>query len=128
MLSVLFPVEDVQSSLNDSVAEILDAAADTGRRFELLIIDDGSTDATNEVAHEIARHFPQVRLIRHDAPQGREAAVRTGLKHSRGEVVVLREDGGFRVIERRSHLPHGAVSRPAQPNFLRRLKNFALGE
>ncbi len=129
-LSVLLPVRDAQSTLNDSVAEILDAASDSGRRFELLIIDDGSTDATNEVAYELTRHFPQVRLLRHETPLGHEAALRTGLEHSRGEVVVLRDGcpGGFRVIERRTRQPRHFPSRPAKPNFLRKLKSFALGE
>jgi len=129
-LSVLLPVKDAQSTLNDSVAEILDVASDSGGRFEVLIIDDGSSDATNEVAHEITRHYPQVRLVRHEMPLGREAAIRTGLERSRGEVVVLRDGcpGGFRVIERRLRGPRHVPSRPARPNFLRRLKSFALGE
>ncbi|MCD4727013.1 MAG: hypothetical protein K8R46_05100, partial [Pirellulales bacterium] len=61
---------------------------------------------------------------------GHEAALRTGLEHSRGEVVVLRDgcSGSFRVVERRTRQPRHFPSRPAQPNFLRKLKSFALGE
>ena len=96
----------------------------------MLIIDDGSNDATNEVAHELTRLFPQVRLFRHELPLGQEAAIRTGLAHSRGEMVVLRDgcQGSYRVIERQSPPPRASTSRPGQPNFLRRLKSFALGE
>ena len=68
-----------------------------------LIIDDGSTDATSEVAHELTHHYPQVRVVRHGTSLGREAAIRTGLKRSQGEVVVMRdESGAFRVLERRA--------------------------
>jgi glycosyltransferase involved in cell wall biosynthesis len=128
-LSVLLPVKDAQATLNEDVHAILDTIADSGARFELLIIDDGSTDATSEVAHELARHYPQVRTVRHGTPQGREAAIRTGLERSCGEIVMLRDDErGFCVLEQRSHCSATAASRPARPNYLSRLKRFALGE
>jgi glycosyltransferase involved in cell wall biosynthesis len=128
-VSVLLPVKDAQATLNDSVQKILDTIADSGERFEVLIIDDGSTDATSEVAHELTRHYPQVRLVRHGTPRGRDAAIRTGVERSQGEVVMLRDDErGFCVLERPSREPRPAASRPSRPNYLCRLKNFALGE
>jgi len=129
-ISVLLPVQDAQATLNDSVHAILEVMADTNERFELLIIDDGSTDATSEVAHELTRHYPQIRFVRHGRPRGREAAIRTGLERSQGEVVMLRDDRrGFCLLERPSQKSGvAAASRPARPNYLSRLKNFALGE
>ena len=52
-LSVLLPVKDAQATLIDSVHEILDVVTDSRDPFEVIIIDDGSTDATCEVAHEL---------------------------------------------------------------------------
>lgn len=128
LLSVLLPVKDAQATLADSVHEILDVAADSGDRFELLIIDDGSTDATSEVAHELTRHYPQVRVVRHGTPLGREAAIRTGLDRSQGEAVLLSDKGrGLRVIHAHRE-PGRAPSRPAVPNYLRRLKDFVVSE
>lgn len=127
-LSVLLPVKDAQSTLSASVHEILDLASDSIERFELLIIDDGSTDATSEVANELTHHYPQVRVIRHGTSQGRDAAIQTGLKRSQGEVVVMRDDSGrFRVLDRRAKSPF-VPSRPVRPNYLGRLRNFMSNE
>jgi glycosyltransferase involved in cell wall biosynthesis len=128
-LSVLLPVKNAQATLTASVHEILDVAADSGDPFELLIIDDGSTDATSEVAHELTRHYPQVRMVRHGRPLGRDAAIRSGLKRSRGNVVMLRdEQHGFHILEDPTPSPQQASSRPTRPNYLNRLRRFALGE
>ena len=127
-LSVLLPVNNAQTTLTATVDDLLDVLADSIERFELLIIDDGSTDATSEVAQELTRHYPQVRVISHGASMGREAALQTGLKRSQGEVVVVRDDKGeFQVLERRPASKH-APSRPARPNYLSRLRNFVTNE
>ncbi|MCE5268969.1 MAG: glycosyltransferase [Planctomycetaceae bacterium] len=128
-VSILLPVKDAQATLHQNVHEILDVVADSGEPFELLIIDDGSTDATSEVAHELTRDYPQVRLIRHAAPLGQDAAIRSGLRRSRGQTVLLRDnEQGFSVLERRPEPYRLIPSRPAQPNYLRRVKDFVLGE
>ena len=111
-LTVLLPVQDAQATLADTVEEVLEIASDWTQRIELLIIDDGSSDATSEVAHELVRHYPQVRALRHSRPLGREAAVRTGLAQSRGDVVVLREPGRPCLQRLRQ------ASKPARPKYL----------
>jgi len=127
-LSVLLPVHNAQATLAATVDDLLDVLADSIERFELLIIDDGSTDATGEIAQELTRHYPQVRVMSHGVSMGREAALRTGLNRSQGEVVVVRDDKGeFQVLERRPKLKTES-SRPARPNYLGRLRNFVINE
>ena len=128
-LSVLLPVKNAQATLDQAVHEILEVVADSSEQFELLIIDDGSTDATSEVTQELTRHYPQIRVVRHGAARGREAAIRTGLERSQGEVVMLRDDEhGFCLLERPQATKPAAYSRPSRPNYLSLLKSFALDE
>ncbi len=128
-VSVLLPVQDAQATLADSVHEILETVSDLGSPFEVLIIDDGSSDATSEVAHDLARHYPQVRMIRHGTPLGRDAAIHSGLARSRGETVVLRDESrGLRLVERAHPQGGPARSHPGVPNYLRRLKDLILSE
>ncbi len=119
-LTVLLPVQDAQATLAETVEEVLEAAADLTDRFELLIIDDGSADATGEIAHELMCHYPQIRTIRHSRPMGRDAALRSGLAESRGEMVFVRDAdrGAIKQLHQ--------AARPGRPNYLARVKQFSL--
>ena len=112
------PVRDVQSTLAATVTLVLEMASDFNQHFELLIIDDGSSDGTGEVARELSRHYPQIRTIRHSRPLGEEAALRAGFAQSRGEVVFVR--GGRNPAFERISWP----SQPARPNYLGRTRTF----
>jgi glycosyltransferase involved in cell wall biosynthesis len=77
-LTVFFP------AYNDSgtIASLVIAAVQTAGRltpdFEVLVIDDGSTDSTAETIDELARLYPQVRTIHHEKNRGYGGALRTG--------------------------------------------------
>ena len=91
-LSVLLPVENVQSSLAETVSRILEILPELTETFELVIIDDGSTDATIEVADELGVLYPQVRVVRHGDRQGRAAALKSGVARSEGDVLFVADD------------------------------------
>ncbi len=120
-LTVLLPVRNVQSTLAATVSRVLEMASDVSERFELLIIDDGSSDATAEVACELSRHYPQIRTLRHSQPMGEDAAVRAAFALSQGDVVVVRGEG-YPTFERLSW-----ASQPVRPNFLGRARNHVRG-
>jgi len=91
-LSVVLPVHNAETSLTHNVSELLDVLPEIATRFEILIVDDGSTDQTEEIAHELARCYPQVRVTRHPRRRGAAAALDTGFKATRGDVVFVHDE------------------------------------
>jgi glycosyltransferase involved in cell wall biosynthesis len=172
-LTVLLPVQNVQATLAATVPDMLEVLAELTQRLELVIIDDGSTDATCEIAQELTFCYPQVRFLSHGSPLGGEAAVQKGLQRSTGDVILVRHDNaraeveeirrlwsraarpssavpgrqdtphpngpsvgtrqpghgsGYQMVDRPATRSARGRSTPARPNYLARLKNFALGE
>jgi dolichol-phosphate mannosyltransferase len=86
LLSVTAPVlneEDVIEVFHERVASALD-----GIDFELVLVDDGSTDATPQLLAELAARDPRVRVVVLSRNFGYQAAVAAGIDHCRGDVVV----------------------------------------
>ena len=81
-LSILMPVYNELATIERAIAETL--AADLGVDFELVVVDDGSTDGTREIltGHEWPAN---VRLLLHERNQGKGAAIRTALAEAHGE-------------------------------------------
>jgi len=167
-LSVLLPVCKAQATLRATVAEVLEVVSELTDRFEVVIVDDGSDEATTEIAHELSRSYPQVRAVCHGRARGRPAALQVALEHSRGETILIYDEAGdlgldeltrhwrnaaaaqrlpeprgrgipagapsytprprFRMADRRSLEQFAQCPRPKRPNYLARIKAFALGE
>ncbi len=91
-LTVLLPVENSQATLTKNVRRLLEVLPELTDRFELLIVDDGSTDATFEVADELATQFPQIRILRNATPRGRTRSIQQGIRESQCEYLLLIDD------------------------------------
>jgi glycosyltransferase involved in cell wall biosynthesis len=93
-LSLLLPVCNAQKGLESQVERVLDVLPELCEQFDVVIIDDGSTDETHEVASDLARRYPQVDVVRHSAPRGMEQAIATGRQRSSSDVVLVHASGG----------------------------------
>jgi glycosyltransferase involved in cell wall biosynthesis len=74
----------------DTICDILEQVKKVGIASEILIVDDGSRDGTRDILRAMAPD-PVVRIIYHDLNQGKGAAVRTGFKEARGEVMIIQD-------------------------------------
>lgn len=92
-LSVIFTAWNEEATLERAVAAarqagtLLRGAADISS-FEIVVVDDGSTDRTAEIAEKLAVEDPRVRLVSHPHNRGLGAAMRTGYATCRGRLVV----------------------------------------
>jgi dolichol-phosphate mannosyltransferase len=91
--SVVIAVLDEAASVAGVCAELLEAMAPAAP-FEVVFVDDGSTDATPAILQEIADHDPRVRLVRHDRRCGKSQAVRTGVLAARAPWVATLDGDG----------------------------------
>jgi hypothetical protein len=97
-LSIIIAAHNAQATIARQVTDLIEIVTDLTPDFEILVVDDGSTDDTEEIVYELARRYPQVGLARHAAPLGMAEAVRTGMERTRGEVVLV-QDGADPVRE-----------------------------
>ena len=92
-ISVVIPCKNEAKNLAFLLDEVETAMA--GRGYEIIVVDDGSTDDTGEVlARRIAAGATQLRHIRHDRSAGQSAAVRSGVFAARGAIVVTMDGDG----------------------------------
>jgi glycosyltransferase involved in cell wall biosynthesis len=106
-LSLVFPARDEEANLGPLLDAALAAGARHASDFEVLIVDDGSRDASAELVTDRAAGDPRIRLVRHTEAQGYGAALRTGLRAARGELVFFSDaDLQFELDELRVLLVH----------------------
>jgi len=92
-VSIVVPVRNEADNIAPLIAEIA-AALDGGCPYEIIYVDDGSSDATaDRIAAARAQH-PNLREIRHARSGGQSAAVRSGVRAARGAIVATLDGDG----------------------------------
>ncbi len=75
----------------NTVNDVLDVVPDFADEFEILIVDDASTDLTEEIAIELAHRYPQVSVTRNRRTMGCKQSVQTGLERCLGDVIFVKD-------------------------------------
>ncbi len=91
--SVVVPIYNEHESIEELLEEIDVACQSTGRSWEVLFVDDGSTDGSTEVLERLAER-PDISIVRLRRNFGKSAALTAGFDHTKGEVVVTIDGDG----------------------------------
>lgn len=90
MISVVIPMYNEEEAVADDLRGIQQTMNDSNLEYEIIVVDDGSTDNCAAVVSQ----FEDVQLIRHPRNRGTGAARTSGLKAARGEIVVMTDADG----------------------------------
>lgn len=90
--SVVIPIKDERDNLTpltERVLKVLSAREESKTApFELVYIDDGSSDGSSELLDQLQQTYPAVRVLHFDRNYGQSSAFDAGFKHSTGELVI----------------------------------------
>jgi glycosyltransferase involved in cell wall biosynthesis len=100
-LSYFFPAHNEAPNVEALVVEALEALPDLAAEFEVIVVDDGSRDETGAIADRLAAEHPDVvRAVHHETNLGYGAALRSGLRAARYDLVCFTDgDRQFRVAD-----------------------------
>jgi glycosyltransferase involved in cell wall biosynthesis len=108
-LSIVLPCLDEQDNVGPAVADALEAAGSCASVVEVIVVDDGSQDATRARALALAEHDDRVRVVVHEHNRGYGAAVRSGIDAARMPWILLTDgDRQFDLTELQTFLPLAA--------------------
>ena len=143
-VSIVIPVHNEGPIIEGSIRELRARFQKTGRRFEIIIAENGSTDDTVNIAEELCDHFSNVRLLRSPEPNY-GAALRTGIEAAQGRYVccdeidicdvdfhrralelLVGDDGGFDLVVGSKVMPGARDRRPLSRRVATRVINGML--
>jgi dolichol-phosphate mannosyltransferase len=98
-LSLVLPAYNEAAGIAEAVAEAHESLAGLGYEFEIIVVEDGSTDDTVKQVGEVVATRPWVRLIRHERNRGYGASLRTGFEAARYDLVAFTDSDGQFYLE-----------------------------
>jgi glycosyltransferase involved in cell wall biosynthesis len=87
-LSLVIPAYNEEQSIDPCVREADGVLARLGRRYEIVVVDDGSTDGTFDRLRTLKRDVASLRAVRFERHRGQTAAMAAGFERARGEIIV----------------------------------------
>lgn len=95
-LSIFFPFWNEETNIQKVVEKAIPAAEKIAKKWEIIMVDDGSNDKTLEIAESLAKDNAHLRVVSHQPNRGYGAALKEGFMHSRYDIIVFNDgDGQF---------------------------------
>jgi glycosyltransferase involved in cell wall biosynthesis len=88
-LSVVVPIYNEEANVAPLQARLHEELEKLGRAYEILYVDDGSSDGSTEALRRVVEAYPNVRVIRFRRNFGQTAALQAGIENSLGEILVF---------------------------------------
>lgn len=89
LYSIVIPAHNEEKNISPTVEELIHELKNEGIPFEIVIVNDNSTDNTLEVIKKMGEQYPEIIVVDNPLPAGMGRAIRTGLKHIKGDVVAI---------------------------------------
>jgi len=106
-LSVFFPAYNEEKNIEQTVVTAVPVVSTLTDVLEIIIVNDGSTDGTEDVAKKLVKKYPFVRVVSHYPNRGYGGALKRGFEESTNEWVFFSDaDGQFDVRELHTFLPY----------------------
>lgn len=99
-LSIFFPFWNEEKNVERVVESAMSVAKSVAEKWEIIMVDDGSTDKTLEVMEKLAKMHKTLRIISHQPNRGYGAALKEGFQNAKYDVIVFTDgDGQFDLSE-----------------------------
>ena len=87
-ISAVVPVYNEEENLPILVPKLLEVLRGLGKTYEVIFVDDGSSDGSGEVLRGMATRYSSIRILRFKANHGLSAALIAGIREARGDILV----------------------------------------
>jgi len=134
-VSVVVPCYNEETAIGESLRSVTECLKGCGE-FEIVAVNDGSTDRTEEILEESAGHDARIHVVHHKHNQGYGAALKTGIRRARGDLIaIIDADGTYPfdrlpdLVERAKHADMVVGARTGENvtySFIRRIPKLFL--
>jgi len=89
MISIVIAGYNEEKRIKPSLFKVKEYLTTQGMNYEIIVVDDGSTDYTSQIVTDLMPHIPHLKVICYETNRGKGYALRQGVLASKGEVVLL---------------------------------------
>ena len=105
-ISTVLPAYNEEENVAEAVSSVIKVMDSITTDYEVIVVDDGSSDGTSRAVEDLMKRYPQVRLIRHPVNRGYGGALRSGFEAARGDLIFFTSsDNQYDVAEIKRLLP-----------------------